>query len=254
MTPHDEQSPRGSKLSDVGPADALAATRTVRTLEVEQVRAIDRAAIDDLGVPELVLMENAARQLAAIAHGAALAQAGRPTAIWVFTGPGNNGGDGLAAARHLAGVGHAVTIVLAAGEPKSESARVHFAIAQRLGLTIVEGTPADEPPAVVIDAILGTGLRAGERAFEGPAAEATTHINQLGAGGATIIAADVPTGLDAHTGTPLDPCVRADITVTFAARKAGFDTPTAAAVLGRVVMADIGVPDAIGDTVSNQTD
>lgn len=209
----------------------------------EALRAIDRAAVERYGIPSIVLMENAARGLAASVLRTASAVGGG----WVLVacGRGNNGGDGLACARHLAIAGANVRVVLV--EPEgvvSPDAATNLRIVRAMGLVIEEGwTGVAEPPAVVVDAILGTGVRG---PVGGVLAAAIDAINRLGEAGAAVVAADVPSGMDAVTGAGLATgrtgAVRAARTVTFVGPKPGFFTPAGRAYVGDVEVVGIGCP------------
>jgi NAD(P)H-hydrate epimerase len=177
-------------------------------------------------------MENAARGVAEVA-------ASLGAEFVILCGPGNNGGDGLAAARHL---GPAARVHLLA-EPDPErapDAALQLRILRAAGWSI---TADPRPPgpaaagAVWIDALYGTGLT---RAIEGPAV-AWIEAMQRAAG--PKLAVDVPSGLDADLGLPTGPaCVRADVTVTFEAPKRGLVEPAARAFVGRLVVAPLGLP------------
>lgn len=184
-----------------------------------QMREIDRLAIEDYGIPSLALMENAG---VAIAREVEALGARR---VLVVCGAGNNGGDGYVAARHLANHGLRVEI-LAAAEPKGDAAIVARP-ARRLCGTI-------DAPDAIVDALFGTGLT---RPVEGD------WIARINRAGVPVVAADIPSGLDADTGLPLGDAVRATVTVTMGLPKVGF--ARAAAYVGRVVVADIGFPRAL---------
>jgi NAD(P)H-hydrate epimerase len=194
----------------------------MRAVTRAQMREIDRRAIHEYGIPAPALMENAGRALAAEVRG---------RRVLVVCGRGNNGGDGYVAARHLANRGCAVAL-LEEGEPQGEAAAMAFS-ARLLCRETAEGGPFE----CVVDALYGTGLN---RPPEGRGAELIRRIN---AAGATVVAADVPSGLDADTGLPLGEAVRAAVTVTMGLPKVGF--ARAAAYVGRVVVADIGLPRAL---------
>lgn len=199
------------------------------------MRAIDRAAIEGLGIPSLALMENAGRAVAD-AVAAACPDGGL---VVVCCGHGNNGGDGLVAARHLLGRGYAVECRLAAGEPRGDAA-VHAAVWRAMGHPL-EGPEAGWRPLlasadVVVDALLGTGL-SGPVRF--PHADAIDAINGAGR---PVVAVDIPSGLDADDGRVLGACVRASVTVTFALEKRGFTRGEGPAHCGTVIVADIGIP------------
>ncbi|MEX2389500.1 MAG: NAD(P)H-hydrate epimerase [Phycisphaeraceae bacterium] len=222
-----------------------------------QVREVDRLAIEELGIPGVVLMENAAAGAVRVlldtlgqARGIAPGH-GRGLSVAVLCGGGNNGGDGYAMARHLHNQGVAVTIY--AFKPPAElrgDALTNCAICQRMGLTIVPAPEGVEMGAMaagweqadaVVDALLGTGFSGTVRPS---LAAAIARVNALD--GPVVLAVDVPSGLDCDSGQVAgggeDAAVRADVTVTFVARKVGFDKPGAAAWLGAVVVVGIGAP------------
>lgn len=206
------------------------------------MRTLDRSAIEELGIPGPVLMEHAGRALADVAaREAAVAGVVGAARIAVVCGAGNNGGDGAVAARWLADAGHTVKLVLAAGEPKTADAKGALASTRATGGDVValdaDGVAAWIAGAdVVVDALLGTGLA---RAPEGGLAAA---IELIGGARGRIVAADVPSGVDADTGHVPGVAVRAHATVTFAALKPGIATGAGAGLAGVVTVAAIGVP------------
>jgi hydroxyethylthiazole kinase-like uncharacterized protein yjeF len=216
------------------------------SLSRDEVRAIDRVAIETLGVPGMVLMENAGRQVAdAVADllGGPGGLGGRRVAI--VTGSGNNGGDGFVVARHLSLRGvRVVVFMIAPAEKLTGDAATNHAISAKLGLDLRFVGAADLAGLAgqlrgfdaIVDAIGGTGIRGPLR---GEQAEAVEQIN---AAARPVVAVDIPTGLDCDTGLAAGPTVRAAITVTFVARKKGFDNPASAEFTGEVRVADIGIP------------
>jgi hydroxyethylthiazole kinase-like uncharacterized protein yjeF len=210
------------------------------------MREIDRRAIKDLGIPSLVLMENAGVALVDEVMRRLEEQRLRVT---IMCGPGNNGGDGMVAARHLSEHGHEVVVFL--GVPRAAfrgDAKAQLRILSRLGTEIsVLSSPSSFERAfsrisqsdVVLDALFGTGL---DRALEGHWAECVRLVNSCPG---LVVAADVPSGLDADKGHPLGECVSADLTVTFGYPKAGITLYPGAHYAGEVVVADIGIPRVI---------
>lgn len=207
-------------------------------LDRESVRAVDRAAVEEYGIPGIVLMENAARGLAAQAlQMLSSAQDSSPTAL-IVCGSGNNGGDGYALGRHLHNAG-IKTVFVKLGESRAGTdAAINREICLKMGLPEVPlddiGSHADAD--LIVDAIFGTGL---DRPVRGPAAEAIEWINGVSR---PVLAVDVPSGLDCDTGEPLGMTVRVDCTVTFVAKKPGLITVAAKEYVGKVVVADIGAP------------
>jgi NAD(P)H-hydrate epimerase len=206
----------------------------------DEVRSIDRRAIEKFGVPGVVLMENAGRGAAELLL--ALGVHGR---VVVCCGKGNNGGDGFVIARHLDNRAVPVRVLLFArpGELTGDAA-VNYQIIAKSGLLIVlcappdMGAVRDELRAAewVVDALFGTGLSGPVRA---PFDQVISAINESGA---RVLAVDIPSGLDCDTGRPLGATVRAQHTATFVAQKKGFAEPAAREWLGRVHVLDIGAP------------
>jgi NAD(P)H-hydrate epimerase len=204
------------------------------------MRAIDRAAIDELGVPSLALMERAGRAVAE----AALALAGPRGRVLVVAGAGNNGGDGYVAARLVRAAGREARVVALVPPARlSPDARAVREAAERAQVPVEdlgELTPLEAGVGdVVVDALFGTGL---SRAPEGAFARAIARIEEARVSGARVLAVDVPSGLSADTGRPLGPCVRADRTVTFALPKRGLVLHPGPSFAGEVTVADIGLP------------
>lgn len=217
----------------------------MRRLTREAVRAIDRQAIEDYGLPGIVLMENAGRNAAERIH--ARAPHGR---VVIVCGKGNNAGDGYVIARHLELVGREVA-VLSAVEPEMlvGDAALNHGVASRAGIPITSLATADGAAwrralagaGMIVDALLGTGAVGAPR---GAIATAIESINAVRAAGDRVVvcAIDLPSGLDCDSGATPGACVRADHTVTFVASKIGFTAPSAALLLGTVEVVGIGAP------------
>jgi NAD(P)H-hydrate epimerase len=207
------------------------------------MRELDILAIEHLGIPGLILMENAARAAAEFVF-ATLVHPARERVL-VLCGPGYNGGDGLAIARHLRNAAVDAAVVLAVPRDRYHGdAAANLAIYERIEAPLLRH---DEPPDalraqiaaadVIVDALLGTGADGPPR---GRIAELIQWANA--APRARRIAVDIPSGLDADSGLVHEPCLRADATVTFVAEKTGFAGVRAREMLGRVVVVDIGIP------------
>ena len=220
----------------------------MRRLGKEEIRSLDRVSIDEFGVPGVVLMENAGAGAARL-----LEAEERVGDVVVVCGRGNNGGDGFVIARHLDAAGRPVRVLLAAAaEAYGGDAAVNLRVIQRSGIPIVPLADADEVTwrrhlagaTWIVDAVLGTGAAGSPR---GAVALAIDAINATrdGAEGPRVLAVDLPSGLDADTGVPAGICVRADITATFVAEKAGFATPASARFTGRVHVVGIGAPGCV---------
>ena len=214
-------------------------------LTCQEIRELDILAIEHVGIPGMVLMENAARAVAECIYQALLDPVS--SHVLLLCGPGNNGGDGFVAARHLRNAGVKVTVILAAAREKYRGdAALNLAIYERMEGTLLDATDESQRKAirnqigssdVIVDALLGTGSSGAPR---GVIAELIRLANA--APRARRVAVDIPSGLDADSGEVSEPCFRADATVTFVAAKTGFASDAAQAALGRVSVADIGVP------------
>ncbi len=205
------------------------------------MRQADRAAIDG-GIPSTVLMENAAGYLADEVYSVC----GPEGRICAFCGSGNNGGDGIAAAKDLIQKGCSVRVFLAGNREhlSADSAEMERRLISAGGaLEDYSGSDdqlnAVENADVLIDALLGTGLN---REVGGKALECIQLINESSA---AVISADVPSGIDADNGIIRGEAVKADVTVTFAMGKAGLFTDPGCAYSKKVKIVDIGIPDDI---------
>lgn len=198
------------------------------------VRAIDRAAIEDLGIPGYTLMRRAGE--------AALAALGRrwPEArrLCVLAGPGNNGGDGFVLARLARAQGLEVAVYCPLGVPRHGDAATAVADFLAAGGEIAAGVPELASADVVVDALFGIGLT---RAPEGPVASLIARVN---AASRPVLALDVPSGLDADRGHAPGAAIRADLTVSFIARKRGLCTGAAVDHCGELQLAPLEVPEA----------
>ena len=214
----------------------------MRPLSREEARELDRRATDVFAVPGILLMENAGRGMAEL-----LLSLGVHGSVVVACGKGNNGGDGLVIARHLDIAGVVVHVVLFdAPENATGDAAINRAIVARTRIpcTVLAGPSFDEERLDgilrgadwVVDALFGSGLRGPVR----PPYDLI--IEAINASGARVFAVDIPSGLDANTGTAPGPTVRAKHTATVVAPKTGFATPGAEAWLGQVHVVGMGAP------------
>ena len=205
-----------------------------------------------LGIPGQRLMEHAGVAVAAAVKAIAEATGRwRKGPILVLAGPGNNGGDGFVAARHLARAGAEVVAVLVsdAAVPSTPDAlrnwnrldhepratRMHASTALQLKVLGREV----ERASVVVDALLGTGVH-GE--LREPIRSAVELVLRARAAKVPVVAVDTPTAVDLTSGDPTDPVVQADLTVTFHRPKTGLLTRRGAALAGKVLVAPIGIP------------
>lgn len=207
----------------------------------EQAREIDRRSIETYGIPSIVLMENASRGLAdMVLDELRTRHVATNGEIVILCGGGNNGGDGLAAARHLHNAGCSVQIGLTIDPAGYRGdAATNFQIVSAMGLSTFVASPeaiANQDADLIVDAIFGTGLSKPPRDPFGMIAAAVeaTCI--------PVIAVDLPSGLDCDTGLPLGVAIRAQRTVTFVAEKFGFRIPTSPQYTGEITVVDIGCP------------
>lgn len=227
----------------------------MKVLTGAQMAEIDRQAIEGLGQPVLLLMENAGRSvvLTLQRHIARLSE----RKVVVVAGKGNNGGDGLVAARHLLNLGARVRcFIVGASKPEelteATQAQVRFIVESGLG--VVEFLPDEASLAaleealawgeVIIDALFGVGVRGPLRE---PYARAVELINNARAADKAkkVVAVDLPSGLEADTGHVHGPCVRADITVTMALPKLGLLLYPGRDYVGELEVAEVGYPRSI---------
>jgi ADP-dependent NAD(P)H-hydrate dehydratase / NAD(P)H-hydrate epimerase len=227
------------------------ATKDRAPMSAEAMTGADRRA-QALGVPGGRLMEHAGTAVAAAVRAVAVDQA-RPSSgpILVLCGPGNNGGDGLVAARRLGRLGLPVVAVLVSSVNRpgtAEAARNWDRLAAEPSVSRIHAaTPRDlailaqgvEKASVVVDALLGTGVSG---VLRDPIRSAVELIRRAREAGVPIVAVDTPTAVDLTSGEPSDPAVRADLTVTFHRPKTGLLTKRGAALAGRVLVAPIGIP------------
>ena len=219
----------------------------MRVLTTAQMRDADRRTIEEVGIPSAVLMENAGRQVVAAMerHLRALGD----LRVAVVCGKGNNGGDGFVVARALeaSGVHTRVYLVVSSSEVEGD-AQVNLAALGAIGVSVVDVAEPDAWAAqlpevggcdVVVDALFGTGLT---RPLEG---HWRTVVGDLNASGVPIVSVDLPSGLSADSARLIGETIDATLTVTLGAPKLPLLVPPAATQAGDVVVADIGIPDAV---------
>ncbi len=222
----------------------------MKLLTAAQMRELDRQAIEDLGIPSLVLMENAGRSTYQILRQEFPELAGE---VAVLAGRGNNGGDGLVVARYLAN-DHLPVVVLLLGEKKTlkGDARVNLEILSHLSVEVIEVqeesalTPLFHRlarAALIVDALLGTGLNAEVR---GLFRLVIDRVNQLRV---PVLAVDIPSGLCADTGRPLGAALKAQVTATYGWPKIGQVIPPGRDYVGRLWLVDISLPPALAENI-----
>lgn len=202
-------------------------------LTVAEMTAADRAAMAS-GIPGTELMAAAGRGVAQ----AVMAARPKPGRCLVLAGPGNNGGDGFVAARHLAAAGWDVAVALM-GSRDALTGDAAWASSGWTGQMTDFRPEAVRDQDVIIDALFGAGLA---RPVDGPAAEVLARAS---AAQALRVAVDIPSGIDGNTGQAKGTAFQADLTVTFAARKIGHALYPGRGHCGRVMVVDIGIPGAV---------
>ena len=214
----------------------------------DEVRVFDSWAINTLGIPGMVLMENAGRSCAELIK-EKLSDVKEPK-VCIFCGTGNNGGDGYVIARHLLNNSFKVLAVICGDRNKIKGdAKLNLDILERLGQRIerLNLRDGDIPGRIesfaagadmIVDSLFGTGL-AGRLSDE-----YKELIESINAQNCPILAVDIPSGLDCDSGQPLGAAIRATYTVTFVAVKKGFTSRSAAQYTGEIFVASIGVEPA----------
>jgi NAD(P)H-hydrate epimerase len=224
----------------------------MRVLNAAQMRDADRQTIEDIGIPSMVLMENAGRQVVAALEAAYEDLSEKHIAV--LCGPGNNGGDGFVVARTLyhRGVDVSVFVIATLAAIKGD-ARLNVEILGRLGLNVVE--ISDEQAwdlhfseisqcDLIVDAIFGTGLKS---PLSGMMETVAADVN---ASAIPVVAIDLPSGLSADRAEPIGECLHAAMTVTLAAPKLPLVLPPGEAQAGSIVVADIGIPPEVIDSLA----
>lgn len=224
----------------------------MKVVTADEMRKIDSQTINEIGIHGIVLMENAG--LAVVNAIVDEFPASEFRKVSIFVGKGNNGGDGLVVARHLANKGYKVkTYILSEAEKFSGDALVNLQIAQKINLPIEFILSEDQlekhkndisQSDIIVDSIFGTGLKSAVRGFIANLIEFlnSTHI--------TIIAIDLPSGLDADYGKIDGFCIHANLTITMALPKRGLLLFPGANHVGRLKIADIGIPDSVIESQS----
>jgi len=223
----------------------------MRVLNAAQMREADRRTIEDIGIASLVLMENAGRQVVAAmeaVHGDL-----QEHQVAVLCGRGNNGGDGFVVARTLLqrGVDVSVFVIGSIADVRGD-ARINLEILGRLGLSTVEVADSQAwelhfseiaDSTLIVDAMFGTGLNAPLTGL------LETVVADVNGSGIPVVAIDLPSGLSADTHEPIGDSIVAGTTVTLGAPKLALVLPPAETRAGDIVIADIGIPQEIIESV-----
>ncbi|MBI2915204.1 MAG: NAD(P)H-hydrate dehydratase [Firmicutes bacterium] len=215
----------------------------MKALTAMEMRELDRRCADDFGISGLMLMENAG--VAVARQGARMLGNVQGRKIYVFAGTGNNGGDGFVAARHLSNWGARVRVFLAGEEESVKGdAATNLAILKRMGIDLMSADEGSLPRIrlaagiadLTIDSILGTGARGEPRGL------IPALIESMNQNSGPVLSVDLPSGLDADSGSTGAYCVRATATVTLGAPKLGTVLYPGASYTGDLYVADIGIP------------
>lgn len=222
----------------------------MRTVTAEEMARMDHAAIEVVGIPGVVLMENAGRGATEIMWRYFPDLAGRRVAV--LAGGGNNGGDGFVIARHLWQQRVEVTVYrLKKGKSYKGDAKINLEIIEKLGVPSEEYTDSKSAAALkeklaeadlIVDAVLGTGLNSPVRGFY---RQVIDMVNQLER---PVLAVDLPSGLSATSGVPLGTCVKATVTATFGLPKVGQLVTPGCIYVGHLEVVDIGLPRSVTET------
>ena len=216
----------------------------MKIVKPEQMGEVDKFTINEIGIPGIVLMENAAVSVVNEVLGMLPDLSGRR--IIVLAGKGNNGGDALAVARHLYNKGIDVrTFLLAKKDEVKGDAETNLKILENMGIDIVEFISEGQFPElenvlekadIVVDGIFGTGLKGNVRGI--PA----RLIDIVNSSLKTVVSIDIPSGINGENGKIMGCCIRASSTVTFALPKIGLLVHPGCEYTGKIVVADIGIP------------
>lgn len=207
----------------------------VAWIPVDAMREIDRIMVNDLGIVLLQMMENAGRALSIVTQ-----QLVGPKRATLVAGGGGNGGGGMVAARHLHNLGVEVSVHLTSDTDRLTPVASHqLQILERLGVALIERPEFDTD--VVVDAMVGYGLRSALSGAASKVAEALTDVD------IPIVSLDIPSGVHGDTGETSGPAVAATATVTLCLPKLGLTAPNT----GDLYLADISVPPSTVAQVTN---
>lgn len=220
----------------------------IPVISADQARELDRLMAEEFEISVTMMMEHAARHTAALTQSLVYGNL-KDKHIIILAGKGNNGGDGLGAARFLTNWGARVTCILA--EPPShlsKHAGDQYKILKAsniLELPAEEGMPLLSDPAtdLIIDALLGYSLKGN------PKKPYDSLIRTANVSKAPVLSVDIPSGLDPNSGTPHTPCIVAKATLTFALPKTGLFELQATEYVGDLYLADISVPKRVYKTL-----
>lgn len=222
-----------------------------RLVTAKEMRAMDQQAIQKIGMQGLLLMENAGLGVVQVVEEQLRELKGNRVAI--YCGKGNNGGDGMVAARHLFNKGIAVQVILIGEKEKVKGdGRINMVILQNMGIEPIEvktrrALEKFKDADLIVDALLGTGMTGKVTGF---VADVIQWINRTTI---PVVSVDLPSGLDSDTGTCQDECIRADQTVTMAELKRGLVLYPGREMAGHISLVDIGIPESVSRSAGVQT-
>jgi len=204
-----------------------------------EMRRMDDVTIHEFHVDVLVLMENAGRATATLAK-QMLRETTFGKRVACLVGGGNNGGDGMVAARHLANWGAEVNVIVGATKDRMKDVPLgQLYVLEKMGIPILLGSYNLRDYDLLIDGLIGYGLEGN------PRDKVAVMIKDANASGRPILALDLPSGMNATTGEAYDPCIRATATITLALPKTGFLKPGASPYIGSLYLADISIPQKV---------
>ncbi len=216
----------------------------MRLLNSKEMAEVDRETIETLGIPGIVLMENASRGVAEVVY-----RYTEGSSVLIVCGKGNNGGDGLAVARHLYNLGYDVEVVLTSSpENLKGDAKLNYDVVSKLPIPVhvidsdeklVEFYSLVKESSLIVDALFGTGLSKPLTGFYKDVVDVINNSNR------TVVSVDIPSGLSGGTGEVIGPHIKADITVTFAFPKIVHVMPPACYSVGELFVVDISIPEDV---------
>ena len=213
----------------------------MKILKSNEMKECDEKTIKDLGIPSLVLMENASRGI----YEVLIKEFPNAKKVLIVAGKGNNGGDGIALGRLLHLKGYKVDVFLVFGEVKGD-AKIQLEIIKKLGIEPLKEKPNFKNYDLVVDAIFGTG-------FTPPVkGEVSEIIEEINYSGVPVISVDIPSGLSADSGKDYEPSIKADITVTFQFPKVCHLLFPASKKCGKVYVVDISIPEIYAKEVKRE--
>lgn len=213
---------------------------SIPAVTADQMREVDRLAVEVYAIHLIQMMEQAGRALAELAR-RLLGGTAEGRRVIVAVGKGNNGGGGLAAARMLANWGARVAVLVEKADLLTGAPALQHRAARLAGAAELEERAAFDFVSrgggdLIVDALIGYGLRGAPRGWTGE------MITQMNGSGTAVLSLDVPSGLDATSGECFLPCVHAAATLTLALPKTGLLTSAGRAAAGALYLADIGIP------------